>query len=82
MGRAGSLAGGGSALGDGIGAGNSLGVFFVRGFPLGKLLVVFIIDFDGADLGALAAAGAFGNINIAGFLADAGFKIAGISVKG
>jgi len=80
MGRAGGLAGRGAPLGDGIGPGNGLGVFFKRGPPEGKELVVFIGDLNGADLGAFPAGGAFGGVDIAGFLADAGREPAGLAV--
>jgi hypothetical protein len=82
MGRAGGLAGRGSAFADGICAGYGLGVFFVGGFSFGKVLVVFIANFDGTDFGAFAAAGAFGNINISGFLTDMGFKMSWFAVQG
>ncbi len=80
MGRAGGLAGRGAPLGDGIGPWNGLGIFFKRGPPEGKELVVFIGDFNGADLGAFPAGRAFGGIDIPGFLADSCRKPAGFAV--
>ena len=80
MRRAGRLARGGPAFADGISAGTGLGVFFECGLALGKILVIFIVNFDGAYFGALATARAFGNINVSGFLADMGRKISRFTV--
>jgi hypothetical protein len=82
MGRARGLARRSPALTDGICAWNGLGVFFKRGSAFGKILVVFVVNFNGTDFGAFAAARAFGNINIAGFLTDMGFEFARFAIQG
>ena len=81
MGRARSLAGRRAAFADGECAGNGLGILLESRLSRGKGLVVFIRNADGANLGAFAAAGAFGKINISGLLPDPGRKTAGISAE-
>jgi hypothetical protein len=54
--------------------GDRLGVLLERGFFAGKTFVVFIGKGDGADLGALPAARAFGYVDVARPLADLGLE--------
>jgi hypothetical protein len=70
MGRAGGLAGRGAEFADGKGPGNGLRIFFIDSLAGGKALVLFVGNLDGANLGAFAAARAFGKVHIPGFLAD------------
>ena len=81
MGRAGRPAGGGAALGDGIAAGDRLGVLFKGGLSPRKALVVFVGQLDGADFGAFPATGALGQVHEAGLLPESGFEISRFSVQ-
>jgi len=57
MRRAGGPARRCSPLGNGIRPGNGLGIFFIGRLAIGESLLVFIGDFDRANLGTFAAAG-------------------------
>jgi hypothetical protein len=81
MGGTGAFAGGGAPLGDGVAARDCLGIALENGFAPGESFVVLVGNFDGAHLGALAAAGALGKIHIAGRLADFGGKITGFALQ-
>ena len=67
-GRACQAAGGFILFFNGIGAGNGLGILFVGGPAGGQTPVELVGKFDGADFGAIAAAGAFGKIDETGVL--------------
>jgi hypothetical protein len=73
-GRAGQATRGFVALFDGKSAGNGLSIFLVCGFPYGQPFVVFVGQLYGTNLGAFTTAGAFRQVDEAGFLADAGFE--------
>jgi hypothetical protein len=77
VGGAGGAAGRRAFLGNGESPRNRLGVLLKRRFALPQPFVVFIRDTDGADLGALPAAGAFIQVNKTRLLFDPGGKIAG-----
>ena len=81
MGRAGRPAGGSAALGDGIAAGDRLGVLFEGGFSPRKALIVFVGNLDGADFGAFPATGTLGQVYKAGLLPELGFEISRFSVQ-
>ena len=78
---AGRPARGGAALGDGKGPRDRLGILFVDGLAGGEPLVVLVGKLDGADLGAVTAAGAFGKIHVACLLADFGGEMARIALQ-
>jgi hypothetical protein len=78
MRRAGRLARGRTALANAESSGDRLGVLFENGFAFGQALVVFIGQGDGANLDALAATGAFRQIDEAGLLVDGSAKVSRI----
>jgi hypothetical protein len=80
VGRAGGPAGGGASLGNGIAAGDGLGVLFESRLPPGKALIIFIGQLDGADFGTFPATGALGQVYKAGLLPESGFEISWFSV--
>ena len=73
-GRARQAAGGVILLFNGIGAGDGLGILFIGGPAGGQTPVEFVGKFDGADLGAIATAGAFGKVDKTGVLLDGSGK--------
>jgi hypothetical protein len=81
MGRAGGPAGGGAAFADGIGAGDGLGIFLESGPAAGQTLVIFVGQLDGADLGALTAGRALGQIDETGVLPQTGREISRFPVQ-
>jgi len=81
MGRAGSLARGRSALADGKGTGNGLGIFLVNGLAHDKPFFLLIRKLYGTDLGTFPATGAFGGIYVTGLLYDMRGKITRITRK-
>ncbi len=62
-------------------SGNGLGVSFEGGFFGRQTFIVFTRKIYRADLGALAAAGAFGKIDIARLLANLGLKMSRFAFK-
>ncbi len=80
MGRTGGLAGGGSPFADAECAWNSLWVLLENGFSKIEFFVVLVGAGDGADLRALAAAGAFGEVYIAGRLVNFGGKVSRLAL--
>jgi len=80
-GRACQAAGGFILLFNGKGAGDGLGVLFEGGFADGQAPVEFVGKFDGADLGAIAAAGAFGKVDEPRVLLDGGGKATFFSLE-
>ena len=75
-GGAGVAAGSDAFLFNRIGVGNGLRVKLEGGALLNHPLVKTARDDDGTDLRALAAAGAFGNVNVARFVSQRGGEIA------
>jgi hypothetical protein len=60
MGRAGDPAGSVSPLGDGIPAGDSLGVSLISGLAAGQTFIIFVRQLYGTNLAAFTTAGALG----------------------
>jgi hypothetical protein len=54
---------------------------FVGCFFDGQIFLIFIRKIHGADLGAFAAAGAFGQVNVAGLFTDACFEAPRFTVQ-
>jgi hypothetical protein len=75
MRRAGYLARGRAALANTEGPGDRLRILLENGLAFGQALVVFIGQGDGADLDALAATGAFLQIDETGLLVDGSGKV-------
>jgi hypothetical protein len=73
-GRAGQAARGFIALFNGECPRNGLRICLVGGFADRQSFVVVVGQLYRADFGALSAAGAFGQVDEAGFLPDAGFE--------
>ena len=74
-GGAGVAAGGDALFLDGVSVGDGLGIQFVGCFALVQAAVKPVVHDDGADGGAVAAGGAFVNVNVAGMALDDGRKM-------
>ena len=72
--RACQAAGGLVAFLNGESAGDSLGILLISRLFSAETFLIFIRKIDRTDLGAFAAAGALGKINIAGLFADPGLE--------
>jgi hypothetical protein len=59
---------------DGVSAGDSLGILLISRLFSAEIFLIFIRKIDRTDLGAFAAAGALGKVDIAGLFADPGFE--------
>jgi hypothetical protein len=81
MGRTGGLARGGPPFGYAEGPGDSLWILLENRFTEIKQFVVFVGTGNRTDLGALAAARAFGHVHISGFLVNSGGEIAGLAFE-
>jgi hypothetical protein len=58
-----------------------MGVVLVDRLALGEPLVVVVGGLDGADLGALAAARAFGEVHVTGVFADDRGEVPGLALQ-
>ena len=81
MGRAGGLAGRGTAFTDAKGSGNCLGVLFENRLSIRQAFVVFVGQGYGAYLDAFTAACAFIKIDKPGLLVQGGGQISGFAFK-
>jgi len=75
VGRTGDLARGRSPFRDSIGPRHGLGVLLINCLSYGKALIVAVPRFDGAYLGAFAAARALGHIYVSGMLEHARLEV-------
>jgi len=75
VGRTGDLARGRCPFGDSIGPRHGLGILLVNSLSYGKALIVAVPRFDGAYLGAFAAARALGHIYVSGMLEHARLEV-------
>jgi len=82
VGRTGGFAGRYAAFGYAISAWNRLGIHLKDGFVGVQALVVLIGHLDGADLGAIAAAGAFLKIDETRIFAQFCGEVSRVSFKG
>ena len=81
MRRAGGLAGRRAALFDAVGARHALGILFENRLAHGEPFVVFVDGLDRADLGAFAAARAFGQVDVPGLFAHDRGEIPGLAFE-
>ncbi len=81
-GGAGVLAGRLAALLDGVDVRHALGVGAVDGFAVGEVFFVLVGHDDGADLFAVATAGAFFGVDVARLVADANVEVARLAGDG
>jgi hypothetical protein len=66
---------------DGESAGDSLGILLIGRLFSAETFLIFIRKIDRTDLGAFAAAGALGKIDIAGLFADPGLEAPRFTVQ-
>jgi hypothetical protein len=79
--RAGSFTGCGAPLGDAKRSGDCLWILFKNGFSFRKSFIVLVWKSNWADLGAFAAACAFGKIYETGLLVDFCSEASGLTLK-